>query len=66
MMLAGLEEEYLNIGFSIFKMGPPRSFFLVGFLFPYTWSLGALYVFSSIKRKEFEVKNAILVYGEVF
>jgi len=48
MMLAGLEEEYLNIGFSIFKMGPPRSFFLVGFLFPYTWSLGALYVFSNI------------------
>ena len=49
MMFAGLEEQYLNIGFSLFKMGPPRSFFLVGFIFPWTWSIGALYVFSSIK-----------------
>jgi len=45
---AGLEEEYLNVGFSIFKMGPPRSIFVLGFIFWSVWLVGALYICSNI------------------
>jgi len=66
MLLAGLEESYLNIGFSVFKMGPPRSFFLVGFLFPYSWSLGALYVFSNISARRIVGYSNLLMLMSFF
>lgn len=47
-MYAGIEEEYLNIGLSIFKMGPPRTLCVIGFIFWNAWFFGALYMFSSI------------------
>jgi len=49
---AGLEEEYVNFQFSVFKTGPARSLFLLGHFAPVFWVFGALYIFSNVNYRK--------------
>jgi len=51
LVYAGLEEEFVNFQFSVFKMGPARSLFLLGHFASWLWVLGALYVFSNVRMR---------------
>jgi len=46
------DEEYVNIPISLFRMGPCRTFFVLGHFFPWFWCIGCLYIFSNIRRRK--------------
>ncbi len=53
--MSGLDDDYVKIGFSLFRMGPARTLLVLGQFFPWIWAVGALYIFSSILKKEKDI-----------
>lgn len=49
---SGLEEEFVNFQFSVFRMGPARSLFILGFFATWFWAIGCLFVFSNVRHRK--------------
>jgi len=61
----GLEEEYFNFAFSLFRMGPARTLFTIGNFAPIFWLLGALFIFSNIRERRCIGLSCLLRYVSI-
>jgi hypothetical protein len=59
---AGLQEEYVNFSFNLFRMGPARTLFVLGNFTPWAWVLGACYLFSNIRERKWLGLSSLLRY----
>lgn len=53
VVYGGLEEEFFNFQFSVFRMGPARSLFVLGHFTEWLWVLGSLFVCSNVRSRKY-------------
>lgn len=51
MGVAGWKEEHVMFSINLFRMGPARTFLVLGFFLYYLWLVGALFLASNIKSR---------------
>jgi len=56
------KEEQVVFGVNLFRMGPARSFMVLGYFLGYMWLIGALYMFSSIPSRKILGRLCICKY----
>eukprot|EP00026_Physarum_polycephalum_P001172 Phypoly_transcript_01173.p1 GENE.Phypoly_transcript_01173~~Phypoly_transcript_01173.p1 ORF type:complete len:702 (-),score=114.39 Phypoly_transcript_01173:630-2735(-) len=56
------QEEQVVFGINLFRMGPARSFMVLGYFIPYLWLVGVLYIFSSIHSRRILGRACIIKF----